>query len=86
NDFRNLSAMEDDFLIFPSDIFAEAEALKAKSGDAIDKLSQIIKKKVENRGMEAVRMMLESVERANVKRLTLTPHYDPRVVEFVEND
>ncbi|MCI49995.1 hypothetical protein A2U01_0071239, partial [Trifolium medium] len=36
--------------------------------------------------MEAVRMMLESVERSEVKRLTLTPHYDPRVEDFVLND
>ncbi|MCI37781.1 hypothetical protein A2U01_0059007, partial [Trifolium medium] len=44
--------MENDFLIFPSDVSAEAEALKAKFGDAVDKLSQIVKKKVEDRGME----------------------------------
>ncbi|MCI05818.1 hypothetical protein A2U01_0026871, partial [Trifolium medium] len=49
--------MENDFLIFPSDISAEDNC-----GDAVDKLSQIVKKKVEDRGMEAVRMMLESVE------------------------
>ncbi|MCI67188.1 hypothetical protein A2U01_0088446 [Trifolium medium] len=29
--------------------------------------------------MEAVKMMLEFVECSKVKRLTLTPHYDPRV-------
>ncbi|MCI37439.1 hypothetical protein A2U01_0058663, partial [Trifolium medium] len=36
--------------------------------------------------MEAVRMMLESAERAQVKRLTLNPHYDPRVEDFVVNE
>ncbi|MCI22932.1 hypothetical protein A2U01_0044110, partial [Trifolium medium] len=83
NDFRNLSSMENDFLVFPSDVFAEAEALKAKFGHAVDRLVQIIQKKVEGRGMEAVKLMMESVERCKVMRLTLTPHYDPRVEEFV---
>ncbi|MCH95828.1 hypothetical protein A2U01_0016810, partial [Trifolium medium] len=81
NDFRNLSAMENDFLIFPSDVSAEAEALKAKFADAVDKLSQIIKKNVENKGMEVVQMMMESVEHSQVKRLTLTSHYDQRIEE-----
>ncbi|MCI83027.1 hypothetical protein A2U01_0104302, partial [Trifolium medium] len=36
--------------------------------------------------MEAVKMMLEFVERSKVKRLTLTPHYDPRVEDFVVNE
>ncbi|MCI50229.1 hypothetical protein A2U01_0071473, partial [Trifolium medium] len=36
--------------------------------------------------MEAVKMMLEFVECSNVKRLTLTPHYDPRVEDFVINE
>ncbi|MCI44369.1 hypothetical protein A2U01_0065608, partial [Trifolium medium] len=71
--------MKNDFFIFPSDVSAEADALKAKFSDVVDKLSQIIQKKVEGRGMEAVKMMLEYVERSKVKRLTLTPHYDPRV-------
>ncbi|MCI12194.1 hypothetical protein A2U01_0033297 [Trifolium medium] len=78
--------MENDFFVFPSDVSAEAEALKAKFGDAVDKLSQIIQKKVEGRGIEAVKMIMESVERSKVKRLTLTPHYDPTVEEFVVNE
>ncbi|MCI82892.1 hypothetical protein A2U01_0104166, partial [Trifolium medium] len=36
--------------------------------------------------MEAVKMMLEFVERSKVKRLNLTPHYDPRVEDFVVNE
>ncbi|MCI35446.1 hypothetical protein A2U01_0056667, partial [Trifolium medium] len=36
--------------------------------------------------MEAVKMMLEFVECSKVKRLTLTPHYDPRVDNFVVNE
>ncbi|MCI93324.1 hypothetical protein A2U01_0114622, partial [Trifolium medium] len=35
--------------------------------------------------MEVLKLMMENVERCKVKRLTLTPHYDPRVEEFVVN-
>ncbi|MCI51066.1 hypothetical protein A2U01_0072310, partial [Trifolium medium] len=48
--------MENDFFIFPFDVSTEAS--KAKFSDAVDRLSQIIQKKVEGRGMEAVKMML----------------------------
>ncbi|MCI75395.1 hypothetical protein A2U01_0096664, partial [Trifolium medium] len=53
--------MENDFFIFPSDVSAKVEALKAKFGDVVDRLSQIIQKKVEGRGMEAVKKMMECV-------------------------
>ncbi|MCH93363.1 hypothetical protein A2U01_0014312 [Trifolium medium] len=69
--------MEDDFLIFPSDVSAEVEALKAKIGDALDKYEKIIQKTIEGRGMDVVRVIMESVERADTKRLTLTPHFEP---------
>ncbi|MCI53397.1 hypothetical protein A2U01_0074643, partial [Trifolium medium] len=61
-DFRNLSAMRNEFLVFPSDVVAEAEALKAKFDHAVDRLTQIIQKKIEGRGMEVVKMIMESVE------------------------
>ncbi|MCH99932.1 hypothetical protein A2U01_0020947 [Trifolium medium] len=44
NDFSSLSSMEDDFLIFPSDVSAEVESLKAKIGDALDRYEKIIQK------------------------------------------
>ncbi|MCH96766.1 hypothetical protein A2U01_0017755, partial [Trifolium medium] len=49
NDFRSLSTMEDDFLVFPSDVSAEVEALKAKIGNALEKYEKIIQKKIEGR-------------------------------------
>ncbi|MCI01808.1 hypothetical protein A2U01_0022837 [Trifolium medium] len=36
--------------------------------------------------MEVLNLMMESVERCKVKILTLTPHYDQRVEEFVMNE
>ncbi|MCI47803.1 hypothetical protein A2U01_0069045, partial [Trifolium medium] len=38
--------MEDDLLIFPSDVNAEVEALKEKIGDALDSVGKIIQKKI----------------------------------------
>ncbi|MCI50874.1 hypothetical protein A2U01_0072118, partial [Trifolium medium] len=46
----------------------------------------MIQKRIEGRGMEALKLMMENVERCKVKRLTLTLHYDPRVEEFVVNE
>ncbi|MCI77483.1 hypothetical protein A2U01_0098753, partial [Trifolium medium] len=38
------------------------------------------------RGMDVLNQMKEMFERCRRKRLTLTPHYDPRVEEFVVNE
>ncbi|MCH92355.1 hypothetical protein A2U01_0013293 [Trifolium medium] len=50
NSVRNLASMEEDFLVFPSDIDAEGEALKARFGDAVDKLCKVLKKKTAGKG------------------------------------
>ncbi|MCI45896.1 hypothetical protein A2U01_0067135, partial [Trifolium medium] len=41
---------------------------------------------IEKRGIDGIKLMKEMVERCKRKRLTLTPHYDPRVEEFVVNE
>ncbi|MCI40905.1 hypothetical protein A2U01_0062138, partial [Trifolium medium] len=70
DDFRNLSATRNNFFVFPSDVAAEGEALKAKFGHAVDRLVKIVQEKIEGRGMEALKLIMESVERCKVKRLT----------------
>ncbi|MCI46357.1 hypothetical protein A2U01_0067597, partial [Trifolium medium] len=60
--------------------------MKEKFGHAVDRLVKIVQEKIEERGMEALKLMMESVERCKVKRLTLTPHHYPRVEEFVVNE
>ncbi|MCI41469.1 hypothetical protein A2U01_0062702, partial [Trifolium medium] len=55
--------MRNDFFVFPSDVAAEAEALKAKFGHAVDRLSKIVQEKIEGRGMEDLNLIMESVER-----------------------
>ncbi|MCI21696.1 hypothetical protein A2U01_0042865, partial [Trifolium medium] len=41
---------------------------------------------IEERGIDGIKLMKEMVERCQRKRLTLTPHYDPRVENFVVNE
>ncbi|MCI70605.1 hypothetical protein A2U01_0091868, partial [Trifolium medium] len=41
---------------------------------------------IEERGIDGLKLMKEMVERCNRKRLTLTPHYNPRVEDYVVNE
>ncbi|MCH91429.1 hypothetical protein A2U01_0012356, partial [Trifolium medium] len=67
--------MENEFLIFPSDVDSEVEVLKAKFDDVVDKLNTLVKKRIDDgRGMKAMELMLELAKRADVKRLTLRNH------------
>ncbi|MCI51649.1 hypothetical protein A2U01_0072893, partial [Trifolium medium] len=36
--------------------------------------------------MDVLNLMMEMVERCRRKRLTMTPHYDPRVEDFMVNE
>ncbi|MCI87378.1 hypothetical protein A2U01_0108661, partial [Trifolium medium] len=58
--------------VFPSDIDAEVEALKAKFEDALKEFGDHIKSQIEGRGLTTVQKMMESVEKVDVRRLTLT--------------
>ncbi|MCI05692.1 hypothetical protein A2U01_0026745 [Trifolium medium] len=69
--------MKDEFMVLPTDISAEMAALKAKIGDALDKLERIYKKQIKGKAEEDVRRLVESLDRARAKRLTLTPHFEP---------
>ncbi|MCI62091.1 hypothetical protein A2U01_0083348, partial [Trifolium medium] len=63
------------------------EVLKAKIAHSVDEFVKSIQEKmIEDRGIDGLKLMEEMVERCKRKRLTLTPHYDPRVEEFVVND
>ncbi|MCI19064.1 hypothetical protein A2U01_0040219, partial [Trifolium medium] len=85
NDFRSLSDMKDEFMVFPTDISAEVAALKAKIGDALDKLERHYKKQIQGKAREDVRKLVESIERAGAKRLTLTPHFEPEEMMVLES-
>ncbi|PNX66563.1 hypothetical protein L195_g063111, partial [Trifolium pratense] len=68
------SELRNKFFIFPSDVDAEVLAVKAKMSDLLDIIAQEVKDDIGNKGMEAARLMMAAVERANQKRLTLLSH------------
>ncbi|MCI87612.1 hypothetical protein A2U01_0108896, partial [Trifolium medium] len=41
--------MRNDLFVFPSDVVAEGEALKAKFVDVVDRLTKIVQEKIEGR-------------------------------------
>jgi hypothetical protein len=63
--------MEKDALIFPSDIDAEGEALKAKFSDVVDALGGYLKEKTKGRGMAVVNNLMECDARVDPPRLTM---------------
>jgi hypothetical protein len=68
--------MEEDALIFPSDIAAESDALKAKICDAIDSICIHLQKKTKERGMTVLSDLMEIAENVNPPRLTVSVQLD----------
>ncbi|MCI17965.1 hypothetical protein A2U01_0039116, partial [Trifolium medium] len=64
----------EDGLVFPFNINAEVEALKANFEDAIREFGDHIKSHIEGRGLTTVQKIMEFVEKVDVKRLTLILH------------
>jgi hypothetical protein len=62
--------MEKYALIFPSDIAAEADALKARVCDAIDSLSVHVQEKTKGKGMHVLRNLMDIAAKGNPPRLT----------------
>jgi hypothetical protein len=71
---KNFKSMEEDALIFPSDIAAEGEALKAKFSDVVDALSGYLKEKTKGRCMAVVDNLMECAARVDPPRLTMISH------------
>ncbi|PNX85968.1 hypothetical protein L195_g042043, partial [Trifolium pratense] len=73
-DLLRLSELRNKFLVFPSDVDAEIYALKSKLSDLLEEIGQEIMEEIGQRGMEVARLMMDVVERASQKRLTLYSH------------
>jgi hypothetical protein len=71
---KKFKKMEEYGLIFPSDIDAEGEALKAKFADAVDSLERYLKEKIEGRGIEVLSKVMDYVDQSNPPRLTMYNH------------
>jgi hypothetical protein len=66
----NFKSTEEDTLIFPSDINAEGETLKARMCDVIDSLGMYLKEKTKGKGMVVLNNMMDIDARVIPPRLT----------------
>jgi hypothetical protein len=71
---KNFKSMEENALIFPSDIDAEGEALKAKFSDVVDALGGYLKEKTKGRGMVVLANVMKYATRVDPPRPTMISH------------
>ncbi|KAK2356145.1 hypothetical protein QL285_093500 [Trifolium repens] len=71
---RNFKSMEEEVLIFPSDIDAKIRELEEKFSQSLRLLGGYVKRRIEGRGMEALSQIMNAAERSHALRLTLFNH------------
>jgi hydroxylamine reductase (hybrid-cluster protein) len=77
---KNFLRIEEETFIFPSDIYAEVRALKARFGDALEVLGNYLKNKTKGRGMEVLSQVMDYAEKSNPLRLTNYNHEEDRIL------
>jgi hypothetical protein len=73
---KSLIYMEEDALIFPLDITAEPNALKANVCDAIDSICVHLQEKTKGRGMTVLSDLMDIAENVNPPRITDSANLD----------
>ncbi|MCI27550.1 hypothetical protein A2U01_0048749, partial [Trifolium medium] len=79
--------MPGEILVLPSDLSAEFDAVKAKISNALDMLECCYQKKLKRSLSANIEKLVQSIERADVKRITDSPHIDQEdlvVLNFIE--
>ncbi|KAK2427858.1 hypothetical protein QL285_026413 [Trifolium repens] len=71
---RNFKSMEEEVLIFPSDIDAKVRELEEKFSQSLRLLGGYVKRRIEGRGMEALSQIMSAAERSHALRLTFYNH------------
>ncbi|KAK2420577.1 hypothetical protein QL285_031288 [Trifolium repens] len=71
---RNFKSMEEEVLIFPSDIDAKIRELEEKFSQSLRLLGGYVKRRIEGRGMEALSQIMSAAERSHAPRLTFYNH------------
>jgi hypothetical protein len=66
--------MEEEELVFPSDVDAEIRDLEGKFSESLRLLGKYVKNKIQGKGMAAVRKICEAAERSNMLRITNFNH------------
>ncbi|KAK2444623.1 hypothetical protein QL285_015635 [Trifolium repens] len=71
---RNFKSMEEEVLIFPSDIDAKIRELEEKFSQSLRLLGGYVKRRIEGRGMKALSQIMNAAERSHALRLTFFNH------------
>ncbi|KAK2374269.1 hypothetical protein QL285_075244 [Trifolium repens] len=66
--------MEEEVLIFPSDVDAKIRELEEKFSQSLRLLGGYVKRRIEGRGMEALSQIMSAAERSHALRLTFFNH------------
>jgi uncharacterized protein YnzC (UPF0291/DUF896 family) len=73
--------MEEEELIFPSDVDAEILNLEGKFSESLRLLGDYVKNKIKGRGMDIVTRVVEYAEHASAPRLTNYNHEEERILQ-----
>ncbi|KAK2429538.1 hypothetical protein QL285_027967 [Trifolium repens] len=73
--------MEEEVLIFPSDVDAEIRELEAKFSESLRLLGGYVKNKIQGRGMNALNQIMDDVEQSHALRLTNYNHEEECVFQ-----
>ncbi|KAK2373257.1 hypothetical protein QL285_074305 [Trifolium repens] len=71
---RNFKSMEEEVLIFPSDVDAKIRELEEKSSQSLRLLGGYVKRRIEGRGMEVLSQIMSAADRSHALRLTFFNH------------
>ncbi|KAK2380806.1 hypothetical protein QL285_068467 [Trifolium repens] len=71
---KKFKSMEEEVLIFPSDVDAKIRELEQKFSQSLRLLGGYVKRKIEGRGMEVLSQIMSAVDRSHALRLTSFNH------------
>ncbi|KAK2444015.1 hypothetical protein QL285_015073 [Trifolium repens] len=73
---KKLKAMDEETLIFPSDVDAEIREMEYLFSQSLRTLGDHVKSKIKGKGMTAVNVIMEAAERSHAPRLILYNHVE----------
>ncbi|WJX62249.1 NADH:ubiquinone reductase (H(+)-translocating) [Trifolium repens] len=71
---KKFKSMEEEVLIFPSDVDAKIRELEQKLSQSLRLLGGYVKRKIEGRGMEVLSQIMSAADRSHALRLTFFNH------------
>ncbi|KAK2375963.1 hypothetical protein QL285_076809 [Trifolium repens] len=71
---KKFKSMEEEVLIFPSDVDAKIRELEQKFSQSLRLLGGYVKRKIEGRGMEVLSQIMSAADRSHALRLTFFNH------------